>query len=229
MISQTMTAANMHRWLSRIALISVLTLVACAPVAVRRGPDVALLQAQAAREALLASMPDWSLSGRIAVSDGHDGGSGRIEWSQHGSDFDIRLSAPITRRSWRLVRQGAQVRLEGLDGGALEGDDAQALLQQALGWVIPVDALAAWVRGARAGSGATLEFDADGLPALLDEQGWTVEYRAWTPDTTLALPKKVFASQGQSRVRLQVDRWNGNIDGHAAPLDGSSLPAPTID
>jgi outer membrane lipoprotein LolB len=207
----------MHRLRWRIprsilpaALMLSLTLAACAPVPVRRGPDAALLQAQAAREAVLAAIPGWSLTGRIAVSDGHDGGSGRIEWSQHGSDFDIRLSAPITRQSWRLIRHGTQVRLEGLDGGTREGDDAQALLQQAVGWVVPVDALAAWARGARSGPSATLEFGVDGLPALLDEQGWAVEYRAWTPGTTPALPKKVFASQGASHVRLQVDRWNAD-------------------
>ena len=196
-----------------ILLMLALTLAACAPVPVRRGADAALLQAQAAREALLAATPDWSLTGRIAVSDGHDGGSGRIEWSQHGSDFDIRLSAPVTRQSWRLVRNGSQVRLEGLDGGTREGEDAQALLQQAVGWVVPVDALAAWARGARSGPAATLEFGADGLPALLGEQGWAVEYRSWTPGTTPALPKKVFASQGASHVRLQVDRWNANDGG----------------
>jgi len=196
--------------LPRLTLSAILLLAACAPAPVRRGADAALLQQQAAREALLAAAPDWSLSGRIAVSDGHDGGSGRIEWSQHGHDFDIRLSAPITRQSWRLVRSGSQVRLEGLDGGTREGDDAQALLQQAVGWVVPVDALAAWARGARAGAGATLEFGADGLPALLGEQGWAVEYRAWTAGTAPALPKKVFAKQGASRVKLQVDHWGSN-------------------
>lgn len=220
-----MTCMTIRRWLPLVLLVA-LTLAACAPVPVRRGPDAALLRAQAEREALLAAMPDWSLSGRIAVSDGHDGGSGRIDWSQHGSDFDIRLSAPITRQSWRLVRQGAQVRLEGLEGGTREGDDAQALLQQTVGWVVPVDALAAWARGARTGIGASLQFGADGLPALLSEQGWAVEYRAWTPGTTPALPKKVFASQGQSHVRLQVDRWNGDAGVHDAPLDGSLVPAP---
>ena len=115
-------------------LLIVLALAACVPPPVRRAPDVALLQAQAAREAALAAHPDWSLSGRIAISNSKDGGSGRIDWKQHGSDFDIRLSAPVTRQSWRLVREGTSVRLEGLEGGTLEGTDAQALLYQALGF-----------------------------------------------------------------------------------------------
>ena len=192
-----------------LLMMIVLMLAACVPPPVRRAADPALLQAQAAREAALAARPDWSLSGRIAISDGKDGGSGRIDWKQHGSDFDIRLSAPVTRQSWRLVREGTSVRLEGLEGGTLEGTDAQALLYQALGWLVPVDALAAWARGARQNSdSAQLQFGADGLPALLSEDDWSVEYRVWDAGADPPRPKKVFASQGDSRVRLSVDSWD---------------------
>ncbi len=187
----------------------VLALAACAQAPVRRNADASLLAAQARREAALAAIPDWSLSGRIAISDGHDGGSGRIDWSQHGNDFDIRLSAPVTRQSWRMVRTDGHVRLEGLEGGTREGDDAQALLWQTLGWVVPVDALAAWVRGARAKpDDASLQFSADGAPSLLVEQGWTVDYRAWDATEPLRLPQKVFARRGDDRVRLSVEHWN---------------------
>ncbi|MBS0213426.1 MAG: outer membrane lipoprotein LolB [Proteobacteria bacterium] len=186
-----------------------LLLAACAQAPIRRDADTALLAAQTQREEALAAQPDWSLTGRIAISDGKDGGSGRIDWSQHGDDFDIRLSAPVTRQSWRMLREHGHVLLEGLEGGTREGDDAQALLQQALGWVVPVDALAAWVRGARANPGdARMQFDADGKPALLSEQDWTVEYRAWEPTGNPPLPQKVFANRGQDRVRLAIEHWN---------------------
>ncbi len=189
-------------------LLFVLALSACVSPPVRRAPDAALMHAQVAREAALAARTDWSLSGRIAISNGKDGGSGRIEWKQHGADFDIRLSAPVTRQSWRMVRENGRVRLEGLEGGTLEGSDAEALLYQALGWQVPVDALASWARGARASSDAQLEFGADSLPSLLIEDEWSVEYRAWDTAGDPPRPKKVFASQGDAKVRLSVDRWD---------------------
>jgi outer membrane lipoprotein LolB len=193
---------------ARIALVLLLLLSACVQQPVRRAPDADLLQRQTDREARLAMKPDWSLSGRIAISDGSHGGSGRIDWDQHGNDFDIRLSAPVTRQSWRMVRENGHVRLEGLEGGTREGDDAQALLQQALGWVVPIDALASWIRGARGGANASLQFGADGLPSLLTEGDWFVEYRTWDEALTPQLPSKVFASQGDSKVRLSVDHWD---------------------
>jgi outer membrane lipoprotein LolB len=183
-----------------------LLLSACAPVATR--PSAAGdADAQAARERILVTTTDWSFSGRVAVSQAGEGGSARIDWTQRGADFDIRLAAPVTRQSWRLSRRDGRARLEGLDGGPREGRDAEALLLEATGWQLPVDTLAAWVRGVRAGAGARLSSDALGRPALIGEQGWTVEYRSW--DSRLpALPLRVFARKDSASVRLVIDQWS---------------------
>lgn len=183
-----------------------LALVACTPAPVRTSADASLLAAQAAHEAALLAQPQWQLQGRLAVSAAGEGGSGRIDWIQRGNEFDIRLSAPVTRASWRLQGGPGQAVLEGLDGGPLAGPDAGDLLAQATGWDIPVQALAYWVRGGRAPGPAQIEFGPDGLPALIVQQGWTVEYRGWTSETA-PRPRRVFASRGEASVRLVVDAW----------------------
>lgn len=180
-------------------------LVACAPLPPRIDRQT-LLDRQASREAALAKLQDWAFVGRIAVNQGGNGGSGRIEWRQHGDDFDIRLSAPITRQTWRLSQTGGRVRLEGLPGGPRDGDNAESLLAEATGWRIPVAVMADWARGARAGGGADLEFAPDGLPATLRQAGWIVTYRDWRPGDP-PLPTKVFAQAGDARVRLAVEQW----------------------
>ena len=194
-------------WLSRFAgLLACAIIVGCAPVKPRPAA-VAGLPAQAQREAQLASLSAWSFNGRVAVNQGNAGGTARIEWRQQGDDFDIKLAAPITRQSWRLRRVGSQVRLEGLEGGSREGPDPEALLLETIGWRIPVDALAAWVRGVRSAGPSEISFDAQGLPATLQQEGWAVEYRGWFPGQP-ALPAKVFAKQGQASVRLVVEAWD---------------------
>ena len=180
--------------------------VACAPVKPWT-PTVAGLPAQAQREAELAPLSTWNFTGRVAVNQGNNGGTARIDWRQNGDDFDIKLAAPITRQSWRLHRVGAVVRLEGLEGGVREGTDPEALLLEATGWRIPVSALAAWVRGARAAGTSEMSFDAQGLPSTLQQQGWSVEYRGWVAGTP-PLPAKVFARQDEASVRLVVEAWD---------------------
>ena len=107
---------------------------------------------------------------------------------------------------WRLQGGPAEARLDGLDGGPLAGPDARELLAAATGWDIPVQALAHWVRGGRAPGQAHIEFGPDGLPALIVQQGWSVEYRGWTPGP-VPRPQRVFATRDDASVRLAVDAW----------------------
>lgn len=195
---------QVRRWLG--ALLA-LTLAACTPALKRVPADAGMLAGQAARERLLAGQDQWLLSGRIAVASEHGGGNGRIDWRQDGENFVVELGAPMSRQSWRLSRVEGWVKLEGLEDGPWEGVDAQALLWQATGWLIPIDALTAWVRGIRADSPAQMEFAPDGLPAELTQAGWTVSYRDWDRRREPAMPVRVFASRGSDRVRLQIDDW----------------------
>ena len=137
----------MNRWIAS-ALLALLA-AACTTTAPRQDSQANLLAAQSAREADLAGQADWSMAGRLSVSADGEGGNGRIEWQQRGDDFEIRLSAPVTRKSWRLLSQGGQATLEGLDGGTRTGSDPEALLFEATGWRIPLSALGDWARGAR--------------------------------------------------------------------------------
>jgi outer membrane lipoprotein LolB len=186
---------------------AVLLLAACAPVRIKG--DAGMLEAQAAREAALSGRDHWVLTGRLAVSNGHDGGSGSLTWEQDGERYDFTVRAPVTGRSFRLHGGPDGAVLVGLDLGPMRGVDAETLMARALGWQVPLRDLRAWVLGLRADSGpAQLSFGADGLPSLLQQDGWKVEYRDWYADRTPALPRKVFAERAPYRVRLSIENWD---------------------
>lgn len=166
---------------------------------------------QAQREAMLADKAQWSLQGRVAVSNGRDGGSGRIDWRQDGTHYDVALSAPVTRQSWRLSGDDAGAQLEGLEGGTRIGPGAAELLREATRWEIPVAALSSWARGLRADprhGPATVHYAADGRLGRIEQAGWIIEYSGWQADATgVELPNRLNASKGEAKVRLIVDRW----------------------
>lgn len=174
------------------------------------GPAVAVEVAQARqaeRERVLRDDPDWGLEGRIAIATGDQGGSGRIEWRQAGARYEVALSAPVTRQSWRLSGGPGGARLEGLDGGPRSGPDAAALLREATRWEIPVDALSDWLRGLPApGRPAQTAFTADGRLERLVQDGWTIGY-AWPAAPDAVLPARIDARRDGARVRLVIDRW----------------------
>lgn len=169
---------------------------------------------ETARLAVLDTVPAWSFQGRVAISKGRNGGNGRIDWQQRGDAYQVSLAAPVTRQSWQLSGGAGQVvRLEGLEGGPRSGAEAGELLRQATGWDIPVAQLAAWVRGMRAADAAAptyLGYDAAGLPRVLEQGGWRIDYLDWYPQDAgrPALPRRIEAVNGDAKVRLIVDEWS---------------------
>lgn len=100
--------------------------------------------------------------------------------------------------------------LTGLKGGPRTGSDPAALVRDATGWEIPIDAMTAWVRGVPASNTkpAAAQYDAHGRLSHLEEDGWVIDY-GW-PDaatTDPAMPSRIEAVQGMAKVRLMVDAW----------------------
>jgi len=176
-------------------------------------PPIDAIEREGDRLIWLHSHPDWSFTGRVALRQQGKGGSGRIEWQQQGARYRIRLSAPVTRQSWQLIGDLAagHARIEGIEGGPLQDTDAEALLQDATGWDIPVHSLADWVRG----TGHTVgRDDAEGRPQPFERAGWRVTYQLWHPATATlpSLPKRIEAVRVDGgadapRIRLLIDRW----------------------
>ena len=202
-----------------LTIAAAVLLTACAGQPIRQALPPAQAAAaeaqQVAREAALQGAPVWSLQGRIAVSNAGKGGSGRIEWAQDAAHYDVLLSAPVTRQSWRLMGDARAAQLEGLGGGTREAADPAVLLRDATGWDIPVVALSAWVRGARApvaAEAARVQYGFDGRLLQLQQGGWTIDYH-WPPAGSGAvvagqiLPIRLDARRGEASVRLIVDQW----------------------
>jgi outer membrane lipoprotein LolB len=190
------------------ALFGAVLLAACAPVPVRRPGTARQLAAQAVREHLLGSQPDWSLDGRFAASDGRHGGSGSLSWRQDGAHYRFTLRAPITGKSVQLDGGPDGAILSGVGKQPLAGRSAGAVLGEEFGWDVPVADLAWWVRGLRApGRAAILTFGANGLPATLDQDGWHVDYRDWYAERDPPLPRKVYASRDPYTVRVVIESW----------------------
>jgi outer membrane lipoprotein LolB len=198
---------NFIRVLRLLAVAAALAAVAaCAPVRTRG--TIAQVTAQQSREAKLATRTSWNLEGHFTVSDGRDGGSGTLTWQADGSNYSLILRAPVTGKTVELEGGPGGAVLTGLRVTPIHGDDAQALLADEFGWHMPVQQLTWWVRGLRAPDGsAQVSYGENGLPSLLLQDGWSVEYRDWYADTDPPLPRKIFAAKPPYSVRLLIEKW----------------------
>lgn len=188
-----------------VALLAVLLASCAAP---RLRPDAGLMAGQEQRERVLGAEPAWSLSGRLAISGPQEGGSGSLVWTQDGADFRFAVSAPVTGKTWTLSGNRDHAELSGLREQPVRAPDAAGLLQRELGWKVPVVELAAWVRGLRVPGPARVVFREDGLPAEFVQNGWKIEYRDYDTARQPALPVRIFASNGDYKVRLAIQHWD---------------------
>lgn len=216
----------MKPWRGPLLALCTVALAACvsvpmgggvAPGALSGEALAAAMARQQARETRLHGVPMLAFSGRVALSNGSKGGSGRIEWRQAGDAYEVTLSAPVTRQSWRLVGDALQARIEGLEGGPREEGDVERLLREATGLEIPVGALAAWASGARADAArfgpARLQFDAGGRLARIEQDGWRIDYLGWRDGVDadglpLPMPDRIDAQRPPAKVRLAIDAWS---------------------
>ena len=93
----------MRTFLRILAAALPLLLAACAPApAVRVKGDAALLNEQEARERVLAGTDHWVLQGKLGISDGKNGGSGTLNWSQDGEHYEFTVRSPVVGKSFRI-------------------------------------------------------------------------------------------------------------------------------
>ena len=200
------------------ALIALMSLGGCASTApVNTAPPASaevIAEHQRASAAWWSQYETWSFSGRAAISKGDKGGSGRIEWQQRDlKRYEIALSAPVTRQSWRLIGDlhSESGRIEGLDGGPRDGEFAENLLFETTGWDVPLQQLGSWVRGMPAYEYPleSADYDANGRMMWLRQSGWIVRYSAWRSGSVGApdLPVRVEAESADARVRLVIEDW----------------------
>ncbi len=190
--------------------ILVLLLAGCAGNRVVTRPQESVDAAQGQRQQAVAAIEDFSFAGRVAVSNGRDGGSAQIEWKQKGSLADITLRAPVTGQTWRMAGDDASGwELQGTRAGGARGADSEALLLRETGWRLPFSALRHWLFGLAHAAGDRVELRASGLPArLASTDGWTVEYVEYDLSRVPPLATRLRADQAPHKVRLAISRWN---------------------
>lgn len=197
----------MIRYCRLILLAAVAGLGACAHQAPRpAGPAYQWLAPQSVPKA-------WSFDARLAVSNGKDGGSGRLHWEQLGEFYTISLRAPISGQSWLLSGDRSHARLEGVRPYAVLGASAQEILRRELGWELPVGEMKSWLFGVGFSQAAAIEADASGKPTSVLDGAWQITYRDWRDVSGVSVPSRVVAKNPPYQVRMAIQRWTLSPDG----------------
>lgn len=182
-----------------------LGLSACASL-YRPSPGHLAEQAWSLRRAELVALDHWLLQARIAS--GRVGLSGNLRWQQRAGDFDIRVSGPLGSGGLQARGHLGEVEIR-TARETLVTYEPERLLQEKLGWSLPLTHMRYWAVGAPyPGTPAQVEYDAGGRLTRLQQDGWVIEYGEYTRHERHDLPRRLTLDNGDAHFRLVVDAWS---------------------
>ena len=150
----------------------------------------------------------WQISGKLGIRAPQDSGSGTLFWLQRQDYFDIRLSGPLGRGAARLTGREGNVLLEVANQGRYEAESPEALLEEQLGWRLPVSYLFWWVRGLPApDSRSRVTLDNDSHLARLEQDGWQLQYLSYVEQNGYRLPERIKLHGTDLDITLVIKDW----------------------
>lgn len=202
----------MRRALAQAAAgMSALWLAACAgtvrPTAPVGTETPAVRAAWQAQQTALARLGTFALRGRLAKT-GFGGFSGELSWIQDGSHFEVHFYGPLGVGAVAIDGEPGQVNIRTKDG-SYQTDAPEQLMQDKLGWSLPVDGLRYWVLGLPApGTTPQLRLNSEGLLQSMDQEGWHLDYLEYQTADGYRLPRMFTLSDAQRGFRVVIDQWS---------------------
>lgn len=155
----------------------------------------------------------WQLSGKIGLRAPQLAESAYLNWRQCGDNYAVRISGPLGQTVARIDGRGEQLTLQFEGRAPMITTEPEALMQQQLGWSLPLRALRYWVR-AEAAPGGDAEFSgAERQPNSLQQQGWQVDYLAYHQTGAVTLPAKLRLNRNDNvgrdnlQATLIINEW----------------------
>lgn len=156
----------------------------------------------------------WQLSGKIGLRAPQLAESAYINWQQCGDQFAIRISGPLGQTVARVDGHSDHLTLQFEGREPMTTGEPEVLMQQQLGWSLPIRALRHWVR-AEAAPGGDAEFSGpQQQPNTLRQQDWQVDYLAYHQNGATTLPAKLrlgrtntLGSRENLQATLLINEW----------------------
>jgi outer membrane lipoprotein LolB len=191
-------------------LILFISLTACTSVTTQPAQftPAQLNNAARAQQAQMRMISNWTIRGRIAVQMAQQGGSASVFWKQQGQNYAMEFFGPLGAGAVYLNGIPGQIDLTTSKGQHLQAATPEKLLQQALGWNLPITNLNYWIRGIPApGFAGTQSFNNQGQLAQLQQDGWQINYLNNMTANNKVLPQYITLVRQGLVVKIIIDSW----------------------
>ncbi len=147
----------------------------------------------------------FTIDGRLSARRGREGATANFTWRHAPPRDDLVVTTPLGQALAEISgdRSTARFELRLADGRREQAPGWAALTERTLGAPVPVEGLAAWIRGApHADAPFTAEPDAAGRVTVLRQDGWDIVYAY--PDGAAREPSRLQLTQADLEIRIVV-------------------------
>lgn len=136
------------------------------------------------------SLQRWTAKGSISITTPDDSTQAKYVWVQEKNNYTIDFFGPLGSYHHHLDGQAGHVSLIDYQGKKQEASSAHALLQQTVGWNLPVESLKDWIRGIK-------------TPA----ENWKITYLSMTQVGAYQLPSTLILDHPGIKIKIKITEW----------------------
>ena len=171
--------------------------------------DAQRLDLWLARQREMQKLNTWRCEGRAAILAQNGGGQISFDWLHNPQNQVLNIKTPLGQNAMQLTINPGGATLIDHEGQVTQGDNGEAMLNEVLGWSVPLESLRAWLLGLPASRDDSYTLDPQGRLLTLNSQGWSIEYKRYIDinDLGMSLPSKFELRRSEVTLRLVIDRW----------------------
>lgn len=194
----------------RIGLILGLILLLTGCATLKAPPPSANYQKQdwQQRRQALNQITHWNISGAFGIRQPQRNIIATYEWQQQQQSYHIHIFSSLAIYSANITGRPGYVTLSQSQNQHYSARSPEQLMQQQLGWRLPISNLYYWMRGLPAPGRYQANFDAYGHITALDQEGWHIDYENYLTVGHVDLPQRLVISRPGLSVKIVVSQWN---------------------
>ncbi len=165
-------------------------------------------------------MQSWDLHARAVLKLKAEVYNIGIRWQYDARHFMLLLEAPFGQGVIRIdstLDGGYHLRLPG--GRIFSNDSPERLLDEVVGWSLPIGGLEYWIRGLpRPDSDYSHSVDNGGRPRSIRQDRWSIDYLDYFAMPVEAqLPRRITLQREELTLKLVIERWQQSEAGPTPP------------
>lgn len=133
-----------------------------------------------------------------------------LNWQRGPAHFSLLLEAPFGQGVFRIAGAAdGSYRLRLPDGQVFVNSTPEALLEEVIGWSLPIDGLEYWIRGMpHPGADYSRRIDAQGRGRSISQDRWDISYLDYFEDRPEPqLPRRIRLERDELSLKLVIERW----------------------